>query len=162
MLFFGHIGISAFFGLFLYLSPLIVGISSILPDFVDKGLLLAGLSPYTRLVAHNLFFGPALSAIVYLATKRKAVAIAVLFGTYMHLIEDIRTPLPWLWPLVTYDLVPVTGIKIVVDLFEIFTETIGLSLLVSLFVFKKNLIDAREKIIVVVKDFYDKRLVKKI
>jgi len=161
MLFFGHIGIAIFLGTFLYLSPLIVGISAVLPDLVDKGLLLFGLSQYTRLFAHNIFFGPIVGLITYVITRRKDFAFTMLFGTYMHLLQDIRTPLPWLWPFVNYNFLG-TEIKIILDAFTILTEAIGLSLLVILFAFRQNVLHLRERMYIAFKDFYDKRLVKKI
>ncbi len=162
MLFFGHIGITVFIGAFLFLPYLFVGISSLLPDFIDKGLLLLGLSNYTRLYAHNVFFGPIVSLVVYAITKRKDISLAVLFGSYLHLVEDVRTPVPWLWPFVNYNLTPATGIKVAADMFDIFLEAIGLSLLVILFVFEKNIMLVRERMLVRAKDFYDKRFAKKI
>jgi len=162
MLFFGHIGITAFLGVLLYLSPLFVGISAVLPDLIDKGLVFFSLSQYSRLYAHNLFFGPFLSGIVYLITRRKDFAIAVMFGAYMHLIEDMKEPVPWLWPLAPIDLAPVTGIKASIGLFELITESVGLSLLAALFLFNENVMLLRERISTIFKDFYDKRFVKKI
>ena len=162
MLFFGHIGITVLIGTLFFLPALIVGISSILPDLVDKGLLAVGLSQYSRLYAHNIFFGPIASAIVYLVTRRKSFALAVLFGTYVHLLEDIRTPLPWLWPLVKTDIAPADGLKISPDIFDLAMETIGLSCLASLFVFRKTLLAARERLLSAFKEFYDRRIVKKI
>lgn len=161
MLLFGHIGISVFLGSLLYLSPLIVGASAILPDIIDKGLVLLGLSQYSRLFAHNLFFGPLASLVVYAVTRRKDFALAVLLGTYLHLVEDMKDLVPWLWPLATYDFAPVTGIKITLGLFEIIAETIGLTLLTFTFIFKHHVIYIREKIFAL-KDFYDKRFAKKV
>ncbi len=161
MLFLGHIGISVFLGSLLYLSPFIVGASAILPDLIDKGLVLVGLSQYSRLFAHNLFFGPLASLVVYALTRRKDFALAVLFGTYLHLVEDMRNLVPWLWPLVTYNFAPVTGIKITLGLFEILTESIGLTLLIYSAIFKQHVIYLREKIFAL-KDFYDKRFAKKV
>lgn len=162
MLFFGHIGITVLLGTLFFLPALVVGLSSILPDLVDKGLLVVGLSQYSRLYAHNIFFGPIVSAIVYLVTKRKSFALAVLFGTYFHLLEDIRTPLPWLWPFVKTDLAPVTALKISPDIFDLVMEAIGLSCLASLFVFRKTISAARKRMVSAFKGFYDRRIDKKI
>lgn len=145
MLFFGHIGITAFLGALLYLPILIVGIGSILPDLVDKSLLILGVTPYTRLFAHNVFFGPIVSLITLLVTRRKHFATAMLFGSYMHLIEDISHTVPWFWPFVNYDLAEVVELKVSVDIFEIVTELIGLSLLAVLFAFRKQVFKLREK-----------------
>ena len=162
MLFFGHIGITVLIGTLFFLPALLVGFSSILPDLIDKGLLVIGVSHYSRLFAHNIFFGPIASAVVYLITRRKGFALAVLFGTYMHLLEDIRTPLPWLWPLAKINLAPVTGLKISPDLFDISLEAIGLSCLGVLFVFRQSILNAREKMLAALRGFYDRRIGKKI
>lgn len=162
MLFFGHIGITTFIGRFLFLSFWIVAFSAFLPDIVDKGLFVSGMSQYTRLVAHNLFFGPIVSVLALALTKRKEVAIAVLFGTYMHLIEDMRHPLPLLWPFVSYDAPPLKELKIAPDLFDIALEGIGISSLAVLFLFRKNINHSRNKLWTKLRGYYDRRIEKKV
>lgn len=146
MLWLGHLGITLFVGTFLFLPSLFVAFGVLLPDMVDKGLFFLGLSEYGRLYAHNIFFAPIVSSLVYAMTRRKDVALAILFGGYMHLIEDARYVVPWFWPFVNYDLMPTAEVKIVLDTFNIVTESIGLSLLVILFVFKRNILSLRGKI----------------
>ena len=140
MLWLGHLGFTLFIGTFFFLPSLFAAIGVLLPDIVDKGLLFLGLSEYSRLYAHNIFFPPIASAILYATTRRKDMSIALLFGGYMHLIEDARHTVPWLWPLVNYDLIPTSGITIALDTFDIVMESIGLSLLVALFLFRRNVL----------------------
>ena len=162
MLFFGHIGITAFLGKFLYLPLLFVVIGSMLPDALDKGLVLIGITDYSRFVAHNIFFGPMAGMITYAVTRRRDASLAILFGCYMHLIEDSNRFLPWLYPLVRYELIPVQGINIMLGTYEYVSEAIGLSLLIILFRFKSNVIAIRERILSNIKDSYDRRIVKKV
>lgn len=162
MLLFGHIGITAFLGIFFSLPFLLVGFSAILPDIIDKFLVLTGISPYTRLFAHNIFFGPFVSMIVYAITKRKDYALTVLFGTYMHLLLDMTHVVPLFWPLISYNLTPVYEVQITFGLFEIVSELVGISLLMVLFTSRQNILELRERLLINMREFYDRRIVKKI
>ncbi len=162
MLFLGHIGVTAFLGKFLYLPLLFVIIGSMLPDAVDKGLVIFGVTDYSRFVAHNIFFGPIASIFTYAITRRRDAALAILFGSYMHLIEDANKFVPWLYPLVQYELTPVQGIKIIPELYEYASEAIGLSLLIILYRFKFKMNKFRARIASTIKDVYDRKFIKKI
>lgn len=98
-----HIGISMLLASLLYIPVAGALIGSIAPDAVDKILFVIGVSPCSRFFAHSIFFGPLLAAAVFLVTRRKDMAIAVLFGSYVHLLEDAVNFLPLFYPMVKYD-----------------------------------------------------------
>ena len=98
-----HIGISILLASLLYIPVAGALIGSLAPDIVDKTLFVLGISPCSRFFAHSIFFGPLLASAVFIATRRKDIAIAVLFGSYVHLLEDAMNFLPLLYPLMKYN-----------------------------------------------------------
>lgn len=66
-------------------------------------------SEYHHVLAHNLFFGLALSLLAFtLATRRKLTAALALLAFHLHLLGDLigargpdgdQWPIPYLWPL---------------------------------------------------------------
>ena len=145
MIFFGHLGITIFLGMLLFLPILYVGIGALLPDIVDKLFFNLHLLPCGRSLAHNIFFGPAVAALIYLVTRRKDISLAILFGCYLHLIEDVTNFIPWFYPVVSYtfNCGPTT---IHLGTFEIVAEVIGLSLLILTIFYQSKVIYLREKI----------------
>ena len=111
---------------------------ALLPDILDKCLMLAGVAPCGRFIGHTIFFGPIAGLAVYSITRRKDLAIAVLFGCYLHLALDANYPLPMFYPLVKYSFScpPRYG---GITIFEIVMEIIGASLLAATILFNSKL-----------------------
>ena len=145
MIFFGHLGITIFLGMMLFLPILYVGIGALLPDIVDKLFFNLHLLPCGRSLAHNIFFGPVVAGVVYLITRRKDVSFAILFGSYLHLVEDATNFIPWFYPVVNYAFScgPTT---LHLGRFELVAEVVGLSLLILILFYKSKVIYVREKI----------------
>lgn len=77
-------------------------IGSLLPDIIDKPLLLLGLGT-GRLLSHNLFFSFIAFLILFKFTKRNLrISIPFLAGMIIHLILDIPK-VPLFYPLISYD-----------------------------------------------------------
>ncbi len=152
MIFFGHLGITIFVGMLLSLSiiPVIVGV--LLPDVVDKLFFTLGLLPCGRSFAHNIFFGPIVASIVFVLTRKKNIAIPILFGSYMHLLEDAKSFVPWFYPIVNYNF-SCDPVKIALGPFEIVTELIGIILLLAVFFWRPKIIYLREKLDYVLKHY---------
>ena len=141
----GHIGITVFISSFLYIQPSFAFIAILLPDFVDKLLLLIGVATYNRFIAHTIFFGPIASLIVYAATKRKDLSLATLSVCYLHLLEDAKDFLPLFYPLVKYSF-PEAGFGLEFDWFTIATEGLGILLLAATVLWYPKILKIREKI----------------
>jgi hypothetical protein len=139
-----HIGIAVFVGTFLFLPILPTLIGALLPDIVDKALFLIGLAPYTRFIGHTVFFGPILCLIVYSITKKREYAMAVLFGSYIHLLLDVQRFVPWFYPLLSYDFPPVSEFEF--GLFEFATESLGAALVTTTIIFDSKLSTYRERL----------------
>lgn len=142
---FGHLGITIFLGTLLRLPMLFLAIGALLPDIVDKVFFELDFLPCGRSFAHNLFFGPLLAALVFLVTRRRNISLALLFGSYLHLIGDIRNFIPWFYPFVSYNFVCLpTTFRI--DAFIIITESIGIVLLAATFLFKAKIIYLQKRL----------------
>ncbi len=141
---FGHLGITIFLGSLIGLRILFVAIGVLLPDVVDKVFYELGFLPCGRSLAHNLFFGPVLALLTFLLTRRKDISLALLFGSYLHLIEDLKNFIPWFYPFVQYnfDCQPLREIHL--GLFELVTESVGIALLLATFLFKTKIIYLRK------------------
>jgi hypothetical protein len=140
----GHIGITAFFSILLYLPAQFSVIGVLLPDAVDKGLYVAGLAPSAHFVGHTILFGLIIGLITFAVTKRKDLSLAILFGSLIHLIEDAESFIPWFYPFVNYTFTP--GPLIIITPFTILNEIFGGILLIVILVFNSKLIFYREKI----------------
>ena len=103
MIFFGHIGITAFFGSLLSLSIIFLIIGAVLPDIIDKPLQIVGISTSGRSIGHTLFMGLVVSGITLLITRKKYPAISLLFGYWVHLLEDAQYFVSWFYPFINYD-----------------------------------------------------------
>jgi hypothetical protein len=103
MIFFGHIGITLFFGTLLSLSIFSLIIGSILPDLIDKPFQLLGISTSGRFIGHTLFMGLLISGISFLIFRKKSVSISLLFGHWFHLLQDAQYFVPWFYPFINYD-----------------------------------------------------------
>jgi len=140
-----HIGMTAFLSTLVYLPASFAVIGALLPDIVDKLLLLPGLSACGRFIGHSLFFGPILSLLAYGLTRKKEVALALLFGSYLHLLEDAKDFMPLFYPIVKYqfECVPTT---IKTGPFEIITESLGITLLSIKVLFNSKLLRYRDRL----------------
>ena len=140
MLFFGHIGISAFIAMmaFLPVLPVVIGVE--LPDIIDKGLLEVFHTDCGRLWAHTIYFPIIAGLVTLLVTRNKKWAIAVALGSSLHLIEDLHDFIPFFHPFVKYDFATICApyIKVVFDPYIITTEIIGIGLLIFVFGFQEK------------------------
>jgi hypothetical protein len=103
MILFGHIGLSIFLGSFLSLSLFAVLTGALIPDVIDKTLLLFGLINTGRFIGHTLFLGILISLVFYIIFRRKLVSISLLLGYMLHLLEDATHFVPWFYPFINYD-----------------------------------------------------------
>lgn len=140
MLFFGHIGISAFIAMMAFLPVLPVVIGVLLPDIIDKGLLVVFNTECGRLWAHTIYFPIIVGLIALLITRNKKWAISIGLGASLHLVEDLHDFIPFFHPLVNYDFASLCApyIKVVFDPYIISTELIGIGLLIFVFVFQEK------------------------
>lgn len=145
MIFFGHLGITLLVGMLLSLPiiPVIIGV--LLPDVIDKTLFTLGILPCGRSFAHNIFFGPIVASLVFVLTRRKNIAIPILFGLYMHLLEDAKNFVPWFYPIVNYNF-SCAPVKITLGQYEIAMEIVGMILLLAIFFWRPKIIYLRERL----------------
>ena len=123
-------------------------VGAILPDVVDKGLLLFGILPCTRSFAHNVFFALGAGAIAFVATRRRDVAFAILLGCLLHLAQDSTHFVPYFYPLLQYDFNKCdTHLVFQPGDFEIAMEFVGAALIVIWWKWKAKLIYLRERIL---------------
>jgi hypothetical protein len=136
MILLGHIGITLFFGgLFsLLFIPLLIG--SILPDLIDKPLVLVGITHYGRYIGHTLTAGVIISLILLAITRKKIVSISLFFGYLLHLIEDMPFFIPWFYPFVNYDFLTYYEFAGIITPMNIAFEIIGFILLI--YILQKN------------------------
>jgi membrane-bound metal-dependent hydrolase YbcI (DUF457 family) len=125
MIFFGHIGISIFLGSLISLSLFAVLIGALLPDVIDKALYLLGFIDTGRYIGHTLFLGILISLIVHIILRKKLLSLSLLFGYWLHLLEDATKFVPWFYPFVSYDFSAYT-IGPVFTSFNIASEIVGI------------------------------------
>jgi membrane-bound metal-dependent hydrolase YbcI (DUF457 family) len=131
MLWLGHAGFAAFFARYLPAPVLLAAFSSLVPDFVDKGLFGLGLAPATRYLGHTLFFAPALALVAWRVFRRREAALAALFGAWSHLLLDAEHFLPLFHPFVDYAW-PVSRLAVSFDPLSLAFEAFGLAALAFL------------------------------
>lgn len=141
----GHTGITVFLSTLFYLPAQFAFMGVLLPDFVDKTLFVTGITPCGVFAAHTIFFGPVISLITFLVTKRKNLALAILFGSFMHLLEDARHFLPWFYPIVNYPFI-CGPLIFEITPFAILTEGLGFLLLIATVVFNSKLLYYRNRV----------------
>lgn len=129
MIFFGHIGISIFLGGFFSLSLFAVLTGALIPDVIDKTLLLLGLINTGRFIGHTLFLGILISLVVHIIFRRKLLSISLFFGYLLHLLEDATKFVPWFYPFVNYDF-SAYSLGPVFTPFNVTAEIIGIVMLV--------------------------------
>jgi uncharacterized membrane protein required for colicin V production len=136
MILLGHIGITLFFGgLFsLLFIPLLIG--SILPDLIDKPLVLFGITQYGRYIGHTLTVGIIISLISFAITRKKLVPVSLFLGYLFHLLEDMPFFVPWFYPFVKYDFPTYYVFSNSFTAINIAFEIIGVTLII--YVVKKN------------------------
>ncbi len=127
-----------------YLPIAFSAVGVLLPDIVDKIFYTLGVLPCGRSLGHNLFFGPILALITYVVTRRKNYALAIWFGAYLHLLQDITGFIPWLYPLVNYQF-GCGPIQIVIDPLDLVAEPLGVILLFISIAFNSKVLHYREK-----------------
>lgn len=145
MLLLGHIGIAIFLSTLFYLPPLFALVGVLLPDIVDKLLFIPGVTICGRFFGHTIFFGPLVGFLTYIVTRRKNLALAVLFGSYIHLLQDVGRFAPWFYPIINYQF-ECEPTRISVGFFEIVTESLGVSLIVVKIFFNSKLLYYRDRL----------------
>ena len=136
MILLGHIGITLFFGgLFsLLFIPLLIG--SILPDLIDKPLVLFGIIHYGRYIGHTITSGAVIALISFAITRKKIVSISLFLGYLLHLVEDMPFFIPWFYPFINYDFLTYYEFTGSITPMNIAFEIIGVTLII--YVVKKN------------------------
>jgi len=136
MILLGHIGITLFFGgLFsLLFIPLLIG--SILPDLIDKPLLLLGITQYGRYIGHTLTLGVVIALISFIITRKKIIPVSLFLGYLLHLVEDMPFFIPWFYPFVNYNFLTYYDFAGSITPLNIAFEIIGFILLV--YIVQKN------------------------
>jgi hypothetical protein len=133
-----HVAIPIFLAIFVGLPSLFAAFGGVLPDIIDKGLMIAGIIPCGRFAAHSIFFAPMAALATYALFRRKDFGIAILLGCYMHLLLDAGDFFPIFYPLVKYSFdCPPTSVGI--GLYEVITETVGAALLALTYVFRSRI-----------------------
>jgi len=129
VIFFGHIGISIFLGSFFSLVFFAVLTGALIPDVIDKTLLLLGLINTGRFIGHTLFIGILISLVVYIIFRKKLLSISILSGYMLHLLEDATKFVPWFYPFVNYDF-SAYSLGPVFTPFNIVSEIVGIVMLI--------------------------------
>jgi hypothetical protein len=132
MIFFGHIGISLLIGSLLSLSFLGVLIGVLLPDLIDKTILLLGMSNEHRLIGHTLFLGFLIPSIVHLILRKKLITISLLFGYMSHLVEDAIRFVPWFYPFFDFKY-PHFIYATTLTIFNMIFEIVGIIILIYMY-----------------------------
>lgn len=100
---FGHLAVSALEHRYLKADLVPVLVAAILPDAVDKVLHYAlGQTDSGRLWGHTLLAALVSTAVVLGVWGRQSAASWAL-GYLSHLVCDVGSVVPWLYPLVTYE-----------------------------------------------------------
>ena len=126
------------------LLPFIVGV--FLPDIVDKGLELLGFLDCGRVLGHSVFFALGVGAVLFAATKRKGLALAVMFGMLLHLVQDSAYPVPYFYPIIQYHFACGLTNLIPSDL-NVALEVAGLALIFVWWRWRAKLFYLRERIL---------------
>jgi membrane-bound metal-dependent hydrolase YbcI (DUF457 family) len=135
-----HIGFAMLLSSILYLPLAASVFGALIPDIIDKAFFALGFGLCGRFIAHTVFFGPLIALTAFAATKRKDVALAVLLGSYLHLLMDVKTFVPWFYPVVNYNFsCPPTVIK--PDLIDMAFEFAGALLIPITLALKPRLKD---------------------
>lgn len=154
MLILAHFGTAAFLAVLIGLPISFALIGAILPDVVDKGLLVVGLAPNGRFIAHTIWFGPLAALLTFALTKRKYLAFAILVGCYSHLLLDMGYFLPLFYPFVEYEFpTPEMGF----GWMNIVTEGVGAVILYSSVRFKFKILYYRNVILIWLKNLFSWR-----
>lgn len=135
MIFFGHIGIVAFVAALFFLPALFAGIGGIFPDVFDKILFLLGVTPCTRFFGHTILFAFLAGLVTFIVTRKKSYALAMMLGSFLHLIQDLQGDVPFLYPFVNYAFFSTCGkinIAYHLNIIELTAEVIGVIFLIVL------------------------------
>ncbi len=86
------------------LSLHILALGALLPDLMDKSLLLLFNTGNGRFIAHTLAFALIGYMVTSLISRKTALSLST--GIIFHLLEDLNSPVPWFYPLIEYDFIP--------------------------------------------------------
>ncbi|NOZ58454.1 MAG: hypothetical protein GXO66_02590 [Euryarchaeota archaeon] len=130
----GHIAFTLAVGTRLNLSAGFLALGVLLPDLVDKTLVIFFGIGGGRYIAHTLSFAVLAGAIALLHSRKAALSAS--FGVFAHLVEDSYSFIPWFYPLLDYDFPLVEGYSIFdhyLGVFGIGTDILGVVLLAALY-----------------------------
>ncbi|MFP4393951.1 MAG: metal-dependent hydrolase [Anaerolineales bacterium] len=129
---FGHLAISALEHRYWDADLVPVIIAGLAPDLVDKtACQVLHLAPSGRMAGHTLA-GLALSTLLIAPLWGKRAARSWALGYLGHLLGDLNSPVPWLYPFVNYDFKPSPSLWRV--LHNLFRDPLSLSLEIALIV----------------------------
>lgn len=120
----GHVGITVFLARQLRLNLAVVAVAVLLPDLVDKPVLLLTGAGYAKYLGHTLIAALLVTAMA--ALLRRGIASSILFGMIMHLVEDALlafmqgwgNAVPWLYPFTEYNLIFLTDYHLLENYFN--------------------------------------------
>lgn len=143
----GHIGTALIIASLFYIPIAAFVVGVLLPDIFDKGLAILGLLECGRSAGHNVFFALGAGAVVFAITRKKGIALAILFGVLLHLAEDSAHFVPYLYPVVEYDFSECGPVEFQPGAFEVAMEIVGIALIVVWWKFRAKLFYLRERIL---------------
>jgi len=143
MFFLGHIGFTLFLAMMFYLPVSIAVTGVLLPDAIDKTLFALKITPCGRFLSHTIFFAPIVGMVVYKLTKRRDLAFALSFGSFLHLIEDAHAFVPFFFPLINYQF-NCADFALHLTPFIILMEIVGAALIYTTLFRNKLVVDFRE------------------
>jgi hypothetical protein len=130
----GHITFTLIVGTRLNLNAGFLALGVLLPDLVDKTLVIFFGIGGGRYIAHTLSFAALAGALALLHSRRAAVSTS--FGVVAHLVEDSYSFIPWFYPLLHYDFPVVESYSIFdhyLGVFGIGTDLLGVLLFAALY-----------------------------
>jgi len=126
----GHVGtalvIASFFSL--PITAFVMGV--LLPDLLDKSLVLFNVVECSRSYGHTLAFAGFAGIVAFVVTRKRETAIAVALGCLFHLAEDVTGMVPFDYPFVAYDFQACVAYVPQPGGFEVLFEAIGAGLIV--------------------------------
>ncbi len=135
----GHVGITFFLAYMFSLSPIYAAIGVLLPDLIDKPLNIFGLAPAARYIGHTLLALVLSFVFSYILTRNTKITLAIVFGYFLHLLEDLPFFVPWFYPFIDYAF-PIGPFSFRYSVFTAIFDVIGTLLLVYILAKDKKLL----------------------
>jgi hypothetical protein len=144
----GHLGTGLLVASLFYLPVAAFILGVFLPDIFDKTLSILGLIECSRSYAHNIFFAIGAGAVAFAITRKKNIALAIMLGAMLHLVQDSIHFVPYFYPLVSYEELNNCGpIEFQPGTPEIIFEVVGIALIIIWWKFRSKIFYIREKIL---------------